>query len=198
MKSILVTVGFFSVVVFAGAQEKGENVLSDLTPSVVTPAAGAAPRFNGAKVFGVRVGSPILYTVAVSGERPMKLTATGLPEGAAFDAEKGLITGVSRTPGAYRVALHAENAAGKADRVLRLAVGDTFSLTPPMGCNTWGGLGPTVSEKGVRASADAMVKKGLTQHGYCYVNIDDGWQGIRGGAFNGIQPNTKFGDMKKL
>ena len=127
----------------------------------------------------------------------MALFASGLPAGAVFDAEKGLITGTVTAPGRYTVALRAENAAGKAGRVLTLAVGDTFALTPPMGCNTWGGLGPFVSEKGVRASAEAIVKKGLINHGYSYVNIDDGWQGKRGGAYNGIQPNEKFGDMKK-
>jgi alpha-galactosidase len=174
------------------------SAVPDLTPHIVTPAAGAAPRFNGAKVFGVRIGNPILYTVAVSGDRPMKLSVSGLPEGAVFDAEKGLITGVVKTRGTYGVTLRAENAAGKAGRELKLAVGDTFSLTPPMGCNTWGGLGPFVSEKGVRASAEAIIKKGLINHGYCYVNIDDGWQGKRGGAYNGIQPNEKFGDLKKL
>ena len=32
-----------------------------------------------------------------------------------------------------------------------------------------------------------------------YVNIDDGWQGLRGGKHNAIQPNPeKFTDMKKL
>ena len=170
----------------------------DLTSRIVTPAAGAAPRFNGAAVFGVRTGSPILYTVAVSGKRPMTFSAVGLPDGATFDAAKGLIGGTVAKAGTYAVTLRAENAAGKAARVLKLVVGDTFALTPPMGCNTWGGLGPFVSEKGVRASAEAMVKSGLIDHGYCFVNIDDGWQGARGGAFNGIQPNEKFGDMKKL
>lgn len=170
----------------------------DLSPHIVTPPAKAEPRFNGASVFGVRPGSPIQYTVAVAGARPMTLSAAGLPEGASFDADKGVIRGAAKRVGAYAVTLRAENATGKAERALALVVGDAFALTPPMGCNTWGGLGPFVSEKGVRASAEAMVRKGLTQHGYCYVNIDDGWQGARGGAFNGIQPNEKFGDMKRL
>ena len=175
-----------------------ESAAPDLTPCIVTPAASPAPRFNGGSVFGVRPGSPIQYTVAVAGQRPLSLAAAGLPEGVTFDAEKGVLRGAVKTPGTYAVMLRAQNAAGKAARELKLVVGDTFALTPPMGCNTWGGLGPFVSEKGVRASAEAMVRKGLVNHGYCYVNIDDGWQGARGGAFNGIQPNEKFGDMKRL
>jgi len=180
------------------AQETVQVAAPDLSAFILTPPAGPAPRFNGARVFGVRPGSPLQYTLAVSGQRPMTFAAEGLPAGATFDAAIGLIGGSVKTPGTYAVTLRAENAAGKAVRALKLVVGDTFSLTPPMGCNTWGGLGPFVSEKGVRASAQAMVKSGLIDHGYGYVNIDDGWQGVRGGAFNGIQPNEKFGDMKKL
>jgi alpha-galactosidase len=170
----------------------------ELAPHVLTPAAKPEPRFNGASVFGVRPGSPIQYTIPVSGLRPMTIFAEGLPEGARFDAHTGLITGNVGRRGTYNVKLHAENAAGKASRELKLVVGDAFSLTPPMGCNTWGGLGPFVSEKGVRASAEALVRSGLINHGYCYVNIDDGWQGKRGGPHNAIQPNEKFGDIKKL
>ena len=44
-----------------------------------------------------------------------------------------------------------------------------------------------------------MVASGLSQHGWVYINIDDTWQGLRGGAFNGIQPDPKkFPDMKGL
>jgi alpha-galactosidase len=196
-------IGWFVGVVYVAAvtfaQEVAQGVAApDLSAFILTPPAGPAARFNGARVYGVRPGSPLQYTLAVSGLRPMTFAAAGLPEGATFDAAKGLIGGSVKTPGTYAVKLRATNAAGKAERELKLVVGDTFSLTPPMGCNTWGGLGPFVSEKGVRASAEAMVKKGLVNHGYCYVNIDDGWQGMRGGAHNGIQPNEKFGDMRKF
>lgn len=198
--SLVCMAGAFGLVCLNGKALGAEAAggFPDLSPHIVTPPTRPAPRFNGAKVFGVRPGSPILYTLAVSGQRPMTFSAEGLPEGAAFNAERGRITGAVKTPGTYRVLLRAENAAGKAERELKLVVGDTFALTPPMGCNTWGGLGPFVSEKGVRASAEAMVKSGLINHGYCYVNIDDGWQGTRGGPFNAIQPNEKFGDMKRL
>jgi alpha-galactosidase len=183
---------------FEAAAQEVAVARPGLAAHIVTPAAGPEPRFNGASVFGVRPGSPILYTVAVAGQRPMTLAAEGLPEGARFDAQKGLITGTVARRGTYPVKLTAQNASGKAQRELKLVVGDTFALTPPMGCNTWGGLGPFVSEKGVRASADAIVKSGLIRHGYCFVNIDDGWQGARGGPHHAIQPNEKFGDMKKL
>jgi alpha-galactosidase len=43
-----------------------------------------------------------------------------------------------------------------------------------------------------------MVRLGLIEHGWQYVNIDDGWQGHRGGPHHAIQPNEKFGDMRGL
>jgi len=43
-----------------------------------------------------------------------------------------------------------------------------------------------------------MVRLGLKDHGYLYVNIDDGWQGARGGNDNALQANEKFPDMKGL
>jgi alpha-galactosidase len=42
------------------------------------------------------------------------------------------------------------------------------------------------------------VKAGLADHGWTYVNIDDTWQGVRGGKFGGIQGNAKFPDMRKF
>lgn len=46
--------------------------------------------------------------------------------------------------------------------------------------------------------ADRMVELGLVNYGYAYINIDDGWQGARGGKYNAIMPNDKFPDMKGL
>ena len=34
-----------------------------------------------------------------------------------------------------------------------------------------------------------MVEKELADHGWSYINIDDGWQGRRGGRYNANQPN---------
>ncbi len=43
-----------------------------------------------------------------------------------------------------------------------------------------------------------MAASGLIDHGWTYMNIDDAWQGKRGGPFNGIQGNSNFPDMKAL
>jgi alpha-galactosidase len=50
----------------------------------------------------------------------------------------------------------------------------------------------------VLRSAKAMVDSGLIHHGWSYINIDDAWQGSRGGKFNALQGNEKFSDMKGL
>lgn len=165
-------------------------------PEILTPKPSPEPRINGAKVFGVRLGHTLLYTIAATGQRPMRFSASGLPEGVKLDEATGFLTGSVAKPGTYRVTLKAQNALGTAERELRIVVGDEILLTPLMGCNTWGGWGPTVTEANVRASAEAMVKTGLVQHGYSYINIDDGWQGHRDGKHNAIQPNEKFGDLK--
>ncbi|MBI5685443.1 MAG: alpha-galactosidase [Verrucomicrobia bacterium] len=165
-------------------------------PPILTPKQSPKPRINGVKVFGVRPGRPILYTIAATGERPMKFSAAGLPDGARLDGEKGRISGAIAKRGTYRVMLRAENALGHAERELRLVVGDDICLTPLLGCNTYGGWGARVTEANVRAAAEAMVRLGLINHGWQYVNIDDGWQGKRGGKHNAIQPNEKFGDLR--
>jgi len=67
-----------------------------------------------------------------------------------------------------------------------------------MGWSSWNCWGDAVSQELVLGSARAMAAKGLSDHGWTYINIDDGWQGRRGGGFNAIQPNAKFPDMRAL
>lgn len=67
-----------------------------------------------------------------------------------------------------------------------------------MGWNSWNCWARDVTQEQVLSSARAMVESGLADHGWSYINIDDGWQGKRGGKDNAIQPNAKFPDMKGL
>jgi alpha-galactosidase len=55
----------------------------------------------------------------------------------------------------------------------------TLAATPPMGWNSWNLFAGRVTDKDVRAAADAMVTSGMKDAGYIYVNIDDTWQGQR-------------------
>lgn len=172
--------------------------LPDTGKYILTPKPGPKPKINSAKVFGVRPGSPVQYTIAATGDKPMTFAVKRLPVGVKFDAATGRLSGAVAKEGTYRITLSARNSLGTATKELRLVVGKEISLTPLMGCNTYGGWGPFVNEKNIRDAADALVRTGLINHGYSFVNIDDGWQGKRGGKYNAIQPNEKFSDMAAL
>ncbi len=164
---------------------------------VLTPPPPATPRINGPRVFGVRPGHPVLFAIPATGDRPMTFAADNLPQGLHLDGQTGHITGVLPDKGTFNVTLHARNARGNADRNLRIVCGDTIALTPPLGWNSWNCFAGAVDDAKVRSAADAMVKSGLINHGWTYINIDDCWQGGRD-AQGRIQPNKKFPDMKAL
>lgn len=50
------------------------------------------------------------------------------------------------------------------------------ALTPPMGWSSWNLFRHKINEDLIKEIADAMVKSGLADCGYKYVNIDDCWQ----------------------
>ena len=52
-----------------------------LCAQILTPPPSKLPRINGAKVFGVRPNSPLLFKIAAAGEKPMKYEVKGLPAG---------------------------------------------------------------------------------------------------------------------
>ena len=180
------------------AQQPAEVQIPDLSPYILTPKPPASPRINGPKVFGARPASQFLFCVPASGERPMTFAAEGLPKGLKIDPNSGLITGRVKEPGQYCVNITAKNAHGVATRELRIIIGDRIALTPPMGWNSWNCWARDVTQQQVLSSARALVESGLVNHGWTYINIDDGWQGKRGGKDNAIQPNDKFPDMKAL
>jgi len=144
-------------------------------PYILTPKPGPKPRINGPKVFGVRPGHPILFTVPATGERPMRFEARSLPPGVRLDPNTGCLSGAIGERGEYTITIRASNAKGSTERNLRLVVGDKLALTPPMGWSTWYMAYTNISDAMVRAQADAMVSSGLINHGYSYINIDDGW-----------------------
>ena len=171
---------------------------SDLSSAILTPAPPAWPRINGPNIFGVRPKSPFLYSIPATGDRPMEFTVENLPPGLAVDAASGQITGVLRKKGEYIVGLRAKNAVGVAEKKFRIVVGDTIALTPPMGWNSWNSWASSVDQQKVLRSARAMIASGLINHGWTYINIDDGWQGVHAGKDHALQANEKFPDLKEL
>jgi alpha-galactosidase len=122
----------------------------------------------------------------------MEFAAENLPAGLTINRADGLITGTLRANGRHVVRLRVRNRFGTAEKPFTIVIGDHLGLTPPMGWNSWNCWGLKASEAKVRAAARALVASGLRDHGWTYVNIDDGWQGERGGLFDAIQPNPKF------
>lgn len=166
---------------------------------ILTPKAAPTPRINGPSVFGARPGSSFAFSIPATGVRPMTFSAKGLPAGLKLDAYTGRISGVARTPGETKVVLRAKNALGTAQKQFRIVIGDKIALTPPLGWNSWNCWGGQVDQAKVLRSARALVASGLNQHGWIYINIDDTWQGARGGTKNAIQPDPdRFPDMKGL
>lgn len=167
-------------------------------PATLTPQPPEIPQIHGPKVYGVRPGSVFLYSIPATGRRPIRFEADNLPQGIHLDSSTGMLTGSISKEGRYAVTLRAGNALGKAERSFQIIVGSQIALTPPMGWNSWNCWGDNVSQEKVMAAAKAFANKGLRDHGWTYVNIDDGWQGVRGGKFNAIQPNQKFPDLPGL
>lgn len=185
-----VTFGADAAVTESGAAQAG--------PEIRTPAAPATPRINGAAIFGVRPSHPFIYQIPATGRRPMTFSADGLPDGLAVDSRTGRISGMLKSPGEHTVTLKAANALGTSEKPFKIVVGETIALTPPMGWNCWNCWGPAIDADKILRTAHAMVSSGLINHGWMYINIDDAWQGQRGGKFNAIQGNEKFPDMKEL
>jgi len=178
-------------------------------PYILTPPASPMPRINGAGVVGIRPGSPFLFKIPATGLRPMDFSAANLPSGLVLDMQSGLITGKITKPGTYNVTLGAVNEKGECRANLRIVCGDRIALTPPMGWNSWNCFAGAVSADKVKRAADAMVKSGLINHGWTYINVDDFWQNHRDskdptlqGEFRdkegNIISNKRFPDMKEL
>ncbi|MEM8583304.1 MAG: putative Ig domain-containing protein [Bacteroidota bacterium] len=167
------------------------------TPYILTPPEAAVPLITNPAVYGARPGNEFLWRVCATGARPMVFGADNLPNGLDINPETGIISGRVTTAGEYQVTIHASSIYGRANEVVTFKIGDTIALTPPMGWNSWNAWGMLVSDEKVRESVDGLVTSGLINHGWTYINVDDGWQGER--RENGvIGTNDKFPDMWAL
>ncbi len=178
--------------------------ITEGVPYILTPPVKAEPQINGALIYGERPGKPFLYRIAATGKRPMSYKADNLPKDLYLDGKTGIIKGKVKNTGKYDVTLTVENEFGVDTKLLEIVIGDKLSLTPPMGWNSWNCWGLSVSQEKIYDAAKAFVDKGLADHGWTYINIDDGWE-IFGESDepkrspNGeILTNKKFPDMKKL
>jgi alpha-galactosidase len=131
------------------------------------------PQFNGARVIGVRPGTPLIHSLSVTGERPMSFGAKDLPAGLALDANTGILTG-SAAAGEYTVKVAAKNSAGQATAEIKIICGQTLALTPPLGWNSYDAFGDNVVEAEVLANARYMAEK-LQPAGWDTIVVDYCW-----------------------
>lgn len=167
-----------------------------------------APHIDGPRVYGARPNHPFLYRIPATSAKPLRFSAKGLPAGLKLDSATGFITGTVAKAGSFEVTLLVTSQLGSATEKFKIVIGDRLALTPPMGWSAWDFLQSEVSDKDVRAQATAMVSSGLADHGYSYINIDDGWEAASEGprhtnapardAEGRILPNDRFPNMSTL
>ncbi|NLG29128.1 MAG: alpha-galactosidase [Chloroflexi bacterium] len=169
-------------------------------PAPASPWDVGAPVINGPAVTGASPAKEFLYSIPTVGERRIRFSAEGLPAGLTLDPTSGRITGRVGVVGDYSVLLRAENVHGKAEKTLRIVIGErSLALTPPMGWNSWNCFRSEITADKTLRVADGMVSSGMAARGYTYVNLDSGWQSDkRGGRFGAILPHSGFPDMHAL
>jgi alpha-galactosidase len=71
-------------------------------------------------------------------------------------------------------------------------VSRNLAPTPPMGWNSWNKFACNVNEDMIKSMAEAIVKSGMKDAGYQYVNIDDCWQVSRDVNGNIVADQQRF------
>jgi alpha-galactosidase len=163
------------------------------TPPILTPKPPSTPRINGPASSASAPIPRFIYRIPATGQRPMEFSIDNLPTGLKVEPQPPARSPATRPlPANSLVTLRAKNSLASAQKKFKIIVGEKIALTPPMGWNSWNCWGGRVSAEKVLLSARGMVNSGLIDHGWTYINIDDAWQGKRGGEFNAIQGNENF------
>jgi hypothetical protein len=134
----------------------------------------SAPHIHPPYVVGVRTGAPLIWTVPVSGNRPLHYTVKDLPHNLKLNAETGTITGVLEKAGNYPIHIQVKNRAGHDEHVVYVKAGETIALTPPMGWNSYDCFGDDVVESEVLANA-RYVSKYMQPFGWDTIVVDYRW-----------------------
>jgi alpha-galactosidase len=139
----------------------------------MTPPA-AAPQIRPPFLVGIRPKTPLLWTVPVTGARPLAFTAHSLPPGLALNPRTGTLSGVLTRPGSYPVRIQVRNTRGEDTRTVRIVAGNSLALTPPMGWNSYDGFGDDVTQAEVLSNARYLAEH-LQPVGWDTVVVDFRW-----------------------
>jgi hypothetical protein len=174
-------VAFAGFVLFATVSALSAQIIStdtNLTAReqqiIAVAKPGSAPQFNNARVVGIRPGTPFIYSLAVTGERPVTFSSKPLPSGLELDAHIGIVTGSLAKAGDYTVDVRAENSAGTAEAEIKIVCGDALALTPPMGWNSYDAYGDSVRESEMLTNAEWLGQH-LQPFGWDTVVVDFRW-----------------------
>jgi alpha-galactosidase len=127
----------------------------------------------------------------------MQFSAQNLPEG--LTLKDNIITGSVLKAGNYEVTLIAKNSIAEVSKKVTFEIfPNNILVTPLLGFTSWNAFNRSVSQEKMSNIAKAMIKHGIAEYGYNYVNIDSAWQHKYGGEFDAILPNPKFPDMKAM
>lgn len=155
------------------------------------------PKIMLPSIIGASAKKPILYRIPVIGQRPMKYSVKGLPNG--LELNDNILSGKIEYDGSYEIIVSAKNALGESVKRITLEIANQNVLvTPLMGYTTWNAFASDVTQKDVEGITKRLVELGITEFGYSYINTDSGWQKEYGGKFDAVMPNSKFPDMKAM
>jgi len=135
---------------------------------------GEPPTINPPFIVGIRPSTPFLWTVPVTGQRPLTFAVSHLPRGLSIDRSTGIITGIIQKPGDYTVNIKASNSFGQATQSVQIIVSDVIALTPPMGWNSYDAYGDTVDEDQILANA-RYIHDNMLPYGWDTVVVDFRW-----------------------
>ena len=154
------------------------------------------PEFHGPRVVGTTPGRDFIFRVPHTGQHPVTISCAGLPDG--LTMKNGIIRGVVKHGGEYKVRLTAANSLGTAHRTLRIIAGEhKLAQTPLMGWEAWNAFGTTNDVEKTRQTAEALIRSGLAAKGYNYVIVDEGAQ--RGRNADGeLEVPASFGGYQAL
>ncbi len=161
-------------VVSRAADVAATNANDRFSQIIAASKSAAKPQFNGAAVIGIRSNTPLVYSLAVSGARPMEFSVRGLPPGLSLDENSGIITGTLQSAGKFSFTATAKNSAGKSSATFKIISGDTLALTPPLGWNSYDAFGDCVVESEVISNA-LWMKEHLQPFGWDTVVVDFRW-----------------------
>lgn len=144
------------------------------TSTISMTPAPAAPRIQGPLTFAAKPATPFLFAIPATGQGPLTFAATGLPAGLTLASDTGIVSGTTPALGSYPVMVTVTGSAGNASATFTFVSGNTVSLTPPVGWNSYDSYGASIKEDEVLAQAQA-IRTSLQPTGWNTVVIDYRW-----------------------